>query len=440
MKAVVFLSLMGLSALVCLGAEKLSTATWEGKEIRGITDVHLSADGRIIVVDANGNGFSTTEDKLPPAFLLSWGITEEKLRGAQSARVKKAEDDFDRAVRSGQFREVNGIVYDLRKTQPDWTYFANARVLQVIDEGVILNISSDPETVTGILVRHLPKTLADADRLTINAKLTGSFSFVNALGFERTIRAYDVGRACGRDEIPDAIKKENKLWAKLMIGAKGTQETLAQLPENTKLRASGTGFFISSDGYLLTNDHVVRDAKRVKIRTRAGVLPAEIVKTDHEKDLALLKVEGGPYQALPVAGESSVVLGESAFTIGFPNVEVQGLEPKYTDGKISSLAGLHDDPNQYQISVPVQPGNSGGPLMARSGQAIGVVVAQLNEMRVLAVSGSLPQNVNYAVKAAVVRDFLKHFPQLKLDTAKAASSPEEAVKATEAGVAMVLVY
>jgi hypothetical protein len=78
--------------------------------------------------------------------------------------------------------------------------------------------------------------------------------------------------------------------------------------------------------------------------------------------------------------------------------------------------------------------------MARTGQAIGVVVAQLNEMRVLAVSGSLPQNVNYAVKSAVVRDFLKHFPQLNLDAARTAANPEDAVKTTEAGVVMVLVY
>ena len=440
MKAVVFLSCMGLTALACLGAEKLSTVTWQGKEFKGISDVHLSTDGRIIILDANGNGFSTTEDKLPADFLRSWGLSEDKLQGAQAARVKKSEDDFERAVRSGLFREVGGVVYDLRKPQPDWTTFPNARVLQVTDEGVIVNVSTDPDVVTGILVRNMPKTLADMDRVSITAKLSGSFTFINKLGFDRTIRAYDVGRPCARDEIPDAIRKENKLWAKMMFGAKGTQETLAQLPESRKLKASGTGFFITEDGYLLTNDHVVRDARRVKVRTRAGVFPAEIVKTDREQDLALLKVEGGTYKPLPIASDSTVALGDSAFTIGFPNVEVQGLEPKYTDGKISSLSGLHDDPSQYQISVQVQPGNSGGPLMSRTGQAIGVVVAQLNEIRVLAVSGSLPQNVNYAVKATVVRDFLKNFPQLKLASPDTVATPEAAVKATEEAVAMVLVY
>ena len=440
MKAMVFLSSLGLTALFCFGAEKLSTVTWEGKEIRGITDVHIATDGRIIVVDSNGNGFSTTEDKLPQAFLLSWGITEDKLKNAQFTRVKKSEDDFERAVRAGLFREVGGIVYDLRKTQPDWAYFSNARVLQVVDEGAIVNVSTDPQTVNGILVRNLPKTLADTDRLNITAKLTGSFSFVNQLGSDRTIRVYDVGRPCASEEIPDAIRKENKLWARLVLGAQGTQETLARLPDSDKLRASGTGFFITEDGYLLTNDHVVRHAKGVKIRTPAGVFPAKIIKTDRERDLALLKVENGACKPLALAAEPTVGLGDSAFTIGFPNVAVQGLEPKYTDGKISSLAGLHDDPSQYQISVPVQPGNSGGPLMSRTGLAIGVVVAQLNDLRVLAVSGSLPQNVNYAVKAAVVRDFLKNFTQLKLPSPAPTTSSEAAVKTTEEGVAMVLIY
>ncbi len=440
MKAVVFLSVLSLSGLVCLGAEKLSTVTWEGKEIRGITDVHVSADGRIIVLDANGNGFSASDDKLPADFLNSWGITKEKLAGARAARARKADDDFERAIRAGLFREVDGVVYDLRKPQPDWTRFPNARVLQVIDDGVILNVSSDPDSIVGILVRNLPKTLADTDRVSVNARLTGSFTFLNKLGFDRTIRAYDAGRPCARDEVPDAIRKENKPRAKAVLGGRAGQETLAQLSEGAALRASGTGFFITEDGYLLTNDHVVRDAKRVKVRMRAGVLPAEIVRTDPERDLALLKVAGGPYKALPIAGETTVSLGESAFTIGFPNVEVQGLEPKYTDGKVSSLSGLHDDPSQYQISVPVQPGNSGGPLMARNGHAIGVVLAQLNELRVLVVSGSLPQNVNYAIKASVVREFLKNFPQLNLGKAIPASTPEDAVKATEQAVAMVLVY
>ncbi len=440
MKAVVLLACIGIAALACLGAERPSTVTWQGKEFRGISDVHLSSDGRIIVLDANGNGFSTTEDKLPGEFLRAWGLTEDRLQGAQATRAKKSEDDFERAVRSGLFREVGGIIYDLRKPQPEWTTFPNARVLQVIDEGVIVNVSTDPNQVTGILVRNLPKTLADMDRLAITAKLSGSFTFINKLGFDRTIRAYDAGRPCERDEIPDAIRKEHKLWAKAMLGAKGTQETLAQLPESAKLKASGTGFFITEDGYLLTNDHVVRDARRVRVRTRSGVFSAEIIRTDRERDLALLKVDAQPQKPLPIAGDSNVALGDSAFTIGFPNVVVQGLEPKYTDGKISSLSGLHDDPSQYQISVPVQPGNSGGPLMSRTGLVIGVVVAQLDEIRVLAVSGSLPQNVNYAVKATVVRDFLKSFTQLKLSPPEPSGTPESAVKATEAAVGMVLVY
>jgi S1-C subfamily serine protease len=164
-----------------------------------------------------------------------------------------------------------------------------------------------------------------------------------------------------------------------------------------------------------------------------------VVKADRSRDLALLKVEG-QFSALPIGDESPAPLGETVFTIGFPNVEVQGLEPKYTDGKISSLSGLHDDPSQYQISVPIQPGNSGGPLVSRAGKVLGIVDAKLNDLGMLVKSGNIPQNVNYAIKAKVIREFLGTVPDLHLTPAKADSEQTEAVQATADAIGIVLVY
>src|SRR5208283_1652516 len=110
-----------------------------------------------------------------------------------------------------------------------------------------------------------------------------------------------------------------------------------------------------------------------------------------------LKVRGH-FKPLPLDFDQTVAMGDPVFTIGFPNTDVQGTEPKYTDGKISSLSGMEDDPSQYQITVPIQPGNSGGALVAGNGAVVGVVRAKLNDLAVLVVSGSVPQNVNYAVK------------------------------------------
>src|SRR5208282_2594685 len=105
----------------------------------------------------------------------------------------------------------------------------------------------------------------------------------------------------------------------------------------------------------------------------------------------------GSFPALSISRAESADLGQEVFTIGFPNIVMQGIAPKYTDGKISSLAGMMDDPTEYQISVPVQPGNSGGPLCDANGQVVGIVVARLNDLTVLQASGAVPQNVNYAV-------------------------------------------
>ncbi len=429
----IVLSLSGFAAV------KPSSVIWEGNKIEEITDVRLNPDGKIVVIYGT-SGFSTTEDKLPADFLRSWGITEEQLKKAKTARVKTVEDDFERALRSGLFREVGGIVYDLRKPQPDWVQFPKVKVLQVTERGAIVDCTPGKDEITAIFVRNLPNTISDTDTISFTAKLTGSFSYINKLGGDRTIRAYDLGRACTRDEIPDAITKENKLWGKALFDGKATRDVLSQLPDNGEITANGTGFFITTNGYLLSNWHVVRNAKKVKIKNKQGVFSARIVVTDREKDLALLKVDGGPFKPVQISRDESAALGESAFTIGFPNVVVQGLEPKYTDGKISSLSGLHDDPDQYQISVPVQPGNSGGPLIGRDGQVIGIVDAKMNDLRYLVTSGSLPQNVNYAIKANVIREFLRTKSEVKLPRSNGALKSEEAVKSTEDAVVMILVY
>lgn len=439
---------MTMKALVCVlgilpamcgfSAVKPSSVTWQGQKIEGIKDVHVNPDGKIIVIYST-SGFNTTEDKLPPEFLRGWGITEEQLQKARTARVKTAEDDFERALRSGLFREVGGIVYDLRKNQPDWV-MVSGRVLQIIDEGALIDCTPDQLRLTGVFVRHVPRTISDTDTVSFLAKPTGTFSYINKLGTDRTIRCYDLGRPCARDEIPDAIRKENKLWGTVLLSGSATRDVLAQLPDSEKILSNGTGFFITTNGYLLSNWHVVRNAKKVKIKTRDGVLPAEVIATDRTRDLALLKVDGGPFKALPISNEDSASLGETAFTIGFPNILVQGLEPKYTDGKISSLSGLQDDPFQYQISVPVQPGNSGGPLIGRNGTVIGVVDAKLNDLRFLVTSGSLPQNVNYAVKAKVVREFLAKHPEVELPASAAPLAAQDVVKSTEDAVVMILAY
>lgn len=208
-------------------------------------------------------------------------------------------------------------------------------------------------------------------------------------------------------------------------------------------RESGTGFFITSDGYLLTCYHVVTNATRIVVGTRRGVFPAQMVQSDDTRDLALLKVEGN-FTALPLAASNSVRLGESVFTVGFPNPDVQGMQAKLTRGEISSLAGVQDDPNEYQISVPVQPGNSGGAVVDEFGNVTGIVVARLSDQAALATSGMIAQDVNYAIKGSCATALLEQMSDLtgKLRSPHPARERrfEDVVQEAQDAVVLVMCY
>lgn len=164
------------------------------------------------------------------------------------------------------------------------------------------------------------------------------------------------------------------------------------------LVAFGSGFFISKDGHIATNNHVIEGAKKVMVTSAGQTRTATVVAVDEGKDIALLKVDHMPATHLRLA-DHMVKLGDRVFTVGFPRPTSQGKNAKFTEGSVSSLTGLEDDGDQMQISVPIQPGNSGGPLVNGEGRVVGVIVATLNHAHTLASSKSLPQNVNFAVKA-----------------------------------------
>jgi S1-C subfamily serine protease len=223
-------------------------------------------------------------------------------------------------------------------------------------------------------------------------------------------------------------------------------ESRASIPDTATFRsrpvASGTGFFITEDGFLVTNEHVVRQAVQVRLVTDAGTIPARIVSIDTGNDLALLKADGR-FAPLPVATSRKVRLGSTVATVGFPNIGLQGFAPKLTKGEISSLSGVQDNPRYFQISVPAQPGNSGGALVDERGNVVGVVSAKLNAGAALATSGALPENVNYAVKSSFLLSFLESVPDVanKLKAPVTADRKfEDVVKSAQDAAVLVLVY
>lgn len=176
---------------------------------------------------------------------------------------------------------------------------------------------------------------------------------------------------------------------------------------------SGSGFILTEDGLLATNAHVIKDAKKieVKISNELGIFNynAKIVLKDSNNDVAILKIDDPKFKGLnsiPYDLIRKSEIGENVFTIGFPLNDIMGTNFKVTNGIISSSTGIEDDVRFYQISVPLQPGNSGGPLFNKDGNIVGLTTAKLNSE----AAGTSVENVNYAIKSQYLIDILNLLP------------------------------
>jgi S1-C subfamily serine protease len=171
---------------------------------------------------------------------------------------------------------------------------------------------------------------------------------------------------------------------------------------------TGTGFAISENGLIATACHVIQGAKTIKVYlSKDSFISAMIIHSDPINDLALLKIENPTPNFLQIAPMRSVKMGDKVFTIGFPMSSVLGQEAKYSDGVVSALSGLKDAPSFLQITVPVQPGNSGGALVNEKGEVVGIITSTVAILPFIKESGTLPQNINWAVKVDYLRPLIE---------------------------------
>jgi S1-C subfamily serine protease len=171
--------------------------------------------------------------------------------------------------------------------------------------------------------------------------------------------------------------------------------------------SSGTGFFVTLDGTVVTNAHVVEGCSAIRVTSEQGAtVVAKVVARDERNDLALLGTGLAAKKA--AAFRTSIRLGEGVEAFGYPLTEVLAKAGNFTLGNVSALVGLGEDSRYLQISAPVQPGNSGGPLLDQNGNVVGVVSAKLNALKLMLVTqGDIAQNVNLAIKASIVASFLE---------------------------------
>ena len=214
--------------------------------------------------------------------------------------------------------------------------------------------------------------------------------------------------------------------------------------ENQK--SSGSGFFLSTSGLIATNAHVVEGASNIEVDVLVEdwvlTYKTKVLLVDDRNDVAILQIDDDKFKKLsliPYGITEKSDVGAKVFTIGYPLNDVMGSNFKVTDGIISSKSGIADDLRYYQISVPLQPGNSGGPLFNNEGNVVGIVSARLNE-------GSVQtkiENVNYAIKSAYLLNLYNMLPnKIKLTSASQLSKKnlQDQVKVLKNYVCLIKTY
>ena len=199
--------------------------------------------------------------------------------------------------------------------------------------------------------------------------------------------------------------------------AESPPSSISQPPKSSGAIATGTGFLFGSQDYIITNYHVVKGTSAVKVKfTNNEMIDATVVARDTQNDVAVLKLTKSPsFQSREMKfGDSAMVrMGDKVFTIGYPHIGTMGLNPKYTEGVISAVTGIKDNPTVFQTTVPIQPGNSGGPLFNEKGEVIGLTTSSLSLLAIESM-GAIPQNVNYAVKSSFVKNTISTVPEALL--------------------------
>lgn len=177
--------------------------------------------------------------------------------------------------------------------------------------------------------------------------------------------------------------------------------------------SAGTGFFIASD-VIATNYHVVKQASRISVVVGSTEVKADLLLKDPQNDLALLRIDASKLPdfsaedaaCFSIGNSDTVRPGDAVFAIGYPLPGLLATSPSIGQGLVSNVPGVDNDPRIFQISIPIQAGNSGSPLLDQSGHVIGVVTSTLNSIEMLRTKGVLTQNVNFAIKSAYLKSMI----------------------------------
>src|SRR5258707_9091833 len=254
-----------------------------------------------------------------------------------------------------------------------------------------MNFSAEVKAARGSRWEKYGRTMA----------IAASVALVSTIGTFFALKYNNDQHQTNYQELRKIVDRVNKSYNQILSNIRENKK-----PEVAPAKYSGTGFLISANGYIATSYHVIKSADSLFVENeKFGRLKTSLVYKNPETDVALLLIIDEQFKILPsvpfAIRMTEASLGESVYTLGYPRNEVV-----YGDGTISAASGFEQNENSYQISIPVNPGNSGGTMIDQQGAVIGIINRLQTETR----------GAGFAVKSKVLLDEINSIPQDSLST------------------------
>ena len=240
--------------------------------------------------------------------------------------------------------------------------------------------------------------------------VTALILFLNGSMIEHVYKA-DLKSCNESKKIAESVVNTNsvvfvckKVKAKVIIDEETNKKKIVKVLDDKIFTGSGTAFFISDEGHLITNHHVVNYCNITKVNYFGKTGTAKILAYDKVNDLALLETDIIPKDKFDISNRDPKLL-DDIYVAGYPFGKAVSSSVKVTKGVVSALAGSQDNYALVQIDAAIQPGNSGGPIVNTSGDVVGVAVAKLDFKDAMESYGVIPENTNFGIKSSILKNF-----------------------------------
>ena len=306
--------------------------------------------------------------------------------------------------RDGKTQRKN---FKCRWGQSDLNFFIRTRIGQGnerIFEGHFSSLEESSRIKKWSDIYKIKKGIWSYRKSKANGTLSGTIKF--NLDEVAKVNPLDINDKNLEEEKRKIEEEKRKIEEEKKRIAEKEKENKEKRDDKLYIIGSGTGFFVSPRGHAVSNDHVVGICKKVAAKIKGEIKYFKILSTDQKNDLGLIKGNYVSQNYLSIK-DSGAEFGEDIVAFGYPLSDALSSSVKLTRGIVSSLSGPGNNYSEIQIDAAIQPGNSGGPVMNMEGQVVGVASSGLNKLYMLEQAEYIPENVNFAVAAPTLTNFLK---------------------------------